>query len=86
MFLNSDIEYQWPYFDAINPTIRFLFEHISNLLSFGKYYKIKMNVKERELVEMKKIGDFDYWPFINKEQYEEQLKHRPFLVERKPNA
>lgn len=87
LFLNSEIEYQWPYFDTINPTIRFSFsEHISNLLSFGKYYKNKMDEKARELVEMKKNGNFDYWPFINKEQYEEQLKHHPFLSERKPNA
>ena len=87
LFLNSEIEYQWSYFDAINPAIRFSFsENISNLLSFGKYYKNKMKEKESELIEMKKIGDFDYWPFINKEQYEEQLKHRPFLVEKKPNA
>ncbi|MEO8236021.1 MAG: hypothetical protein ABI549_11450 [Flavobacterium sp.] len=87
LFLNSDIEYQWPYFDTINPIIRFSFsEHISNFLSFGKYYKTKMNEKEKKFTEMQKIGDFHYWPFINKEQYGEQLKNHPFLSEKKLNT
>ncbi|UOK42218.1 MULTISPECIES: hypothetical protein [Flavobacterium] len=87
LFLNSDNEYEWPYYDFINPQIKSSFrEDIANLLSFGKYYKNKMDEKEKEFAEMQKMGDYDYWPFISKEQYEEQLKHQPFLTERKANA
>ena len=87
LFLNSNNEYEWPYYDIINPQIRFSFgEDITNLLSFGKYYRNKRYQKEKEFIEMQQMGDFDYWPFISKEQYEQQLKHQPFLTERKANA
>ena len=32
---------------------------------------------------MQKMGDFDYWPFISKQQFEAELKNQPFLSENK---
>lgn len=87
LFLNSDIEYQWPSFDIINPLIRMTFSDImANLLSLGRTYRTTKKESERKIIELKENVDFDYWPFANKEQYEEQLKHPPYLSERKANA
>ncbi|MNR58322.1 hypothetical protein D3C85_1792940 [compost metagenome] len=57
-----------------------------SVITLGQHYKEKKIERENEFAEMQKVGDFDYWPFISKEQYEEQLKHQPFLSERKANA
>lgn len=87
LFLHSNSEYEWPYVDPTNPLIRFSFKDIIlSIITFGQHYKDKRIEREKEFVEMQKIGDYDYWPFISKKQYEEQLKHQPFLSERKANT
>mgnify|MGYP001174164265 FL=1 len=87
LFLHSNNEYEWPYINPTNPLIRFSFKDIIlSVITLGQHYKEKRNEREREFAEMQKMGDFDYWPFISKEQYEEQLKNQPFLSEKKANA
>ncbi|MFD2890447.1 hypothetical protein ACFS5J_00250 [Flavobacterium chuncheonense] len=87
LFLHSDNEYEWSYIDPTNPFIRFSFKDIIlSVITFGQHYKDKRNEREKEFAEMQKMGDFDYWPFISKERYEEQLKSQPFLSEKKANA
>ena len=87
LFLHSDSEYEWPYIDPTSPFIRFSFKDIIlSVITFGQHFKDKKIERENEFAEMQKAGDFDYWPFISKEQYEEQLNHQPFLSERKANA
>ncbi|MDP4272033.1 MAG: hypothetical protein Q8909_18210 [Bacteroidota bacterium] len=80
LFLTSEKEYEWPFFDTKSPLISFsLIEHIQNLLSFGKLYRDKRAESERLYLEFQKLGDYDFWPFLRKEDYEDQLKITPFL-------
>ena len=46
----------------------------------------QLRLTEEEFELMKKTGAFELWPFKTKNEYEEQLKHQPFLSERKANA
>jgi len=80
LFLHSDQEYKWPYFDSLNPIFKFsLSDFFFNLLSFGKIYRDKRLEQKKSLIEFKKTGDFDFWPFLNKNDYELQLLKQPFL-------
>lgn len=80
LFLHSDLEYDWTFVDMTNPLIRFSFnDMLKSILTFGKHYK-DLNLKREEEFElMKKSGDFEYWPFKTKLDYEIQLKQQPFL-------
>lgn len=87
LFLHSENEYEWKYLDPTNPFIRFSFkEIILSVLTFGKYYKDKKTEREKEIIETQNTEDYQYWPFINKEQFKNQLKKQPFLKELKANA
>jgi hypothetical protein len=88
LFLNCDREYEWPYFDTKSPLISFsLKEHLLNLLTFGKLYNEKRAEHERLFCDYQKLGDFDFWPFMKKVDYEDQLKTKPFLNDKiKTNA
>ncbi|WP_312745474.1 hypothetical protein [Sphingobacterium multivorum] len=44
---------------------------------------MKLNEWKLQFEEFKNAGDHDLWPFISKEQYEQQLKKQPFLWGRK---
>ncbi|MFN0254121.1 hypothetical protein [Pedobacter ureilyticus] len=80
LFLKSDQEYEWPYFDQNNPLLKFsLGEIIITILSFGQYYRDVRKEKEKAFEEFKKLGDFDIWPFLNQDDYQFQLKHQPFF-------
>jgi hypothetical protein len=80
LFLRSEQEYQWPYFDQNSPLLKFsLGEIIITILSFGQYYRDIRKEKEMAFEEFKKLGDFDIWPFLNKYDYERQLENQPFL-------
>lgn len=80
LFLRSEQEYQWPYFDQNNPLLKFsLGEIIITILSFGQYYRDIRKEQKIAFEEFKKLGNFDLWPFINKEDYELELKSQPFL-------
>ncbi|MGF7027391.1 MULTISPECIES: hypothetical protein [Sphingobacterium] len=86
LFLNSNLEYEWPYFDRINPLIRFSFKDLLfTILSLGQHYNVKLNEWKVQFEKFKNTGDHDLWPFISKEQYEQQLKKQPFLWGRKPD-
>ncbi|RYY86497.1 MAG: hypothetical protein EOO15_14340, partial [Chitinophagaceae bacterium] len=74
LFLRTDREYEWPYFDTNNPLLKFsLKELILSILTLGHYYR---NRREEHLVsyyEWQKVGDFDVWPFFRRADFEEQL-------------
>ena len=80
LFLNSDFEYEWPYFDRINLLIRLSFKDLLfTALSLGQHYVVKLNERKEQYQEFRNTGDHEIWPFINKEQYEQQLRKQPFL-------
>lgn len=81
LFLRSGQEYTWDYIDIMNPLLRFSFKEImQSILTLGKYYRDKKLTLEKQIEDIKKQGDFEYWPFKTRQDFEEQLKHQPFLV------
>lgn len=80
LFLHSDLEYEWTYIDLTNPVIRFSFSDIlKSIITFGQHYR-HLNLKREEEFElMKKTGDFEFWPFKTRTEYEQQLTRQPFL-------
>ncbi len=80
LFLHSDIEYDWTYIDLTNPVFRFSFTDIlKSIITLGQHYRDLNLRREEEFELMKKTGDFDFWPFKTKSDYEDQLKKQPFL-------
>lgn len=80
LFLLSDQEYKWPYFDINNPLLKFSFkEVVASILTLGQYYRDKRADHEKAYFEFQKLGNFDIWPFMKVEDYEEQLTKQPFL-------
>ena len=81
LFLHSEQEYTWDYVDMTNPSVRFSFsEMLQSILTLGKYYRDQRMTREKQLEEMKRNGDYEYWPFKTKEDFEKQLERQPFLV------
>lgn len=80
LFLHSDLEYEWTYIDLTNPVIRFSFTDIlKSIITLGQHYR-DLNLKREEEFElMKKTGDFEFWPFKTRIEYEQQLTRQPFL-------
>jgi hypothetical protein len=84
LFLQTDKEYEWPYFDTANPFFKFsLAEIVKCILTFGKYFKDKRREQELAYVEFQKLGNFDIWPFLYQKDYEEKLKNPTFLSREK---
>ena len=84
LFLHSDNEYKWPYFDMTHPIFKFsLTDFIKSLLTLGQHYRNKKFEKEQAFIAYQKMGDYDYWPFFKEADYREQLNHQPFLVDTK---
>jgi hypothetical protein len=80
LFLQSDKEYEWPYFDTVNPLIKFsIDDYILTILTLGQHYRDKKKKQELLCAELKNLGDLDYWPFLRKADYEDQLTKTPFL-------
>ena len=80
LFLHSDQEYKWPYFDTNNPLLKFSFtEVVISILTLGQYYRDKRKEHHQAYLEFQKLGNFDIWPFLNIDEYEEQLTKQPFL-------
>jgi len=80
LFLQTDREYEWPYFDMHSPLFKFsLAEIIISILTLGQYHRLKVHEKEEAFLEFQKLGNFDIWPFLKTKDYEEQLKTQPFL-------
>lgn len=80
LFLHSENEYEWPYFDLINPSIKASFkESLLSFLTFG-IYQTKKDEQLPSYEEWKKLGHYDVWPFFKKTDYEYQLRKQPFLI------
>ena len=80
LFLQTEKEYEWPYFETHSPLFKFsLAEIILSILSLGQYYRDKRKEKDEAFERFKKLGDFDIWPFLKQSDYNEQLKFQPFL-------
>lgn len=81
LFLHSDKEYEWQYFNTNNPILRFsLADIILSILTLGHHYR---NKREKHIIsyyEWQKTGDYEVWPFLRKHDYDEQLKNHPFLA------
>jgi len=45
----------------------------------GQDYGVKLNERKEQFEEFMHKGDHELWPFISKEQYEQQLRKQPFL-------
>jgi hypothetical protein len=83
LFLHSENEYEWNYFDLTNPFFRFSFKDIIlSVITLGKHYQKQLNEREKEYAELQKNVDYEYWPFINRKQYEKELNNQPFLKEK----
>ncbi|MGY0036213.1 hypothetical protein [Pedobacter sp. NJ-S-72] len=81
LFLQTDREYQWPGFENTNPLIKFsLAEIVQCILSLGGYYIVKRKEQKLAFSEFQKLGNFEIWPFLKQEDYDEQLKIQPFLI------
>jgi len=80
LFLHSDREYEWPYFNTNNPLLQFsLTDLILSVLTLGHHYRNKREEHIISYYEWQKLGAYDVWPFIRKSDYEVQLTKRPFL-------
>ena len=80
LILLSDYEYTWQYVDMTNPIMRFSFSDImKSVLTFGQHYRDAKRTQKDEFEQMKKSGNFELWPFKNKEEYQKQLENQPFL-------
>ena len=74
LFLYSELEYEWTYVDLLNPLIRFSFADIlKSFVTLGKHYRNLKLKREQEFELMKQAGDFEFWPFKTKAQYELQI-------------
>lgn len=81
LFLKSNQEYTWDYIDLMNPIIRFSFKDMmQSIITLGKHYRDLKLTREEEFERIKKTGDFEFWPFKTKEEFEQQLKNQPYLA------
>jgi len=84
LFLRSDLEYEWPHFYMLNPIFKFsilkTFILLAiNILTLGRWMRQYRKKEVAAFEEFKKLGDFEYWPFFRKIDYEMQLSRQPFL-------
>ena len=80
LFLHTDIAYEWPYIDPTNPLLRLSFKEILlSVLTLGQYYRNIKKDRLNDFNEMQGLGDYNYWPFLTKESYQQQLTMPPFL-------
>jgi hypothetical protein len=77
LFLRSDLEYKWPYFD-VRPRFTLL-DYLFAIFTFGYNLKPKMKEQEEFYLQWQELGDFDVWPFLGRVDYDAQLKKQPFL-------
>jgi hypothetical protein len=52
---------------------------LKSIVTLGQHYHDLKLKREQEFELMKKAGDFEFWPFKSRTEYEEQLNHQPFL-------
>jgi hypothetical protein len=77
LFLNSNQEYRWPYFN-VKPNFS-LIDFLFAIFTLGYNLKSKRHEQEQLYLEWQRIGYFDVWPFFSQADYESQLKLQPFL-------
>jgi hypothetical protein len=77
LFLRSDQEYKWPYFD-VKPNFALL-DYLFAIFTFGSHLKPKMKEQEEFYLQWQKLGDFDVWPFFSSADYDSQLRNQPYL-------
>lgn len=81
LFLRSDLEYEWPYIDVINPLIKFSFKDLLlTVLTLGQNIREERRKREQQIEDLQGKGDMEVWPFFRRQEYEEQLKRQPFLI------
>jgi hypothetical protein len=81
LFLQSNQKYDWDFVDLTHPLMRFSFKDIlKSILTLGEYYRELKLTRQQEYERMKKSGDFEYWPFKTKLDFERQLDKQPFLA------
>lgn len=76
LFLQTDIEYKWPYFNI--KAQYSLLDYLIILLTLGLYHPSRKK-QMLSYIEWQKHGDFEVWPFFSQNEYEAQLKNQPFL-------
>ncbi len=60
LFLQTELEYEWPYFDTRSPITKFsLSELVLCILTLGIYYRVKRKELEEAYLEFQKFG-IDY--------------------------
>ena len=80
LFLHTDLEYEWPPFDTRSPIFSFsLADFLVCLLTLGQNFRNKRKVQLLAYEDFKKTGDFEYWPFFRKSDYDQHLTQPPFL-------
>lgn len=80
LFLRSDKEYEWPYFDTRNPLLKFSLKDFAlTILSLGQHYRSKRKEQLLSYTEWQKVGNYNVWPFFSQKDYEDQLTRQPFL-------
>ena len=72
-FLYSEQEYQWPEYSFDEGEILGL-----NIITFGWYKRMKQKKWQR----FKAAGDFDFWPFCRKEDFQNVLRKPKLLANR----
>lgn len=77
LFLRSDREYEWPYFDTRSFFLKDLF---LSIITLGYHFYKRRKEHKRSFEEWKKSGDFDLWPFYSKAEYADQLNNPSFLA------
>lgn len=81
LFLYSDIEYEWPYFNTKSSLLQFSFaDLILSILTLGHHYRDKREEHIISYYEWQKLGDYEFWPFFRESDYKAQLSKRPFLA------
>jgi hypothetical protein len=80
LFLHSDKEYEWPYFNTNNQILGFsLKDLVLSVLTLGHHNRNKREEHMMSCYDWQKLGEYDVWPFFRKYDYENQLKRQPFL-------
>jgi hypothetical protein len=87
LFLHSDKEYEWPYFNTNNPLLRFSLEDlILSVITLGHQYRNKREEHIISYYEWQKNGDYNVWPFFRETEYKLQLDKLPFLAGKHSNG
>ena len=81
LFLQSNQEYDWESFDGRNPLTRISFLDLTLIvLTLGLYLIYLNRRRTKEFNRITRTGEFDFWPFKTRTDYELQLSKQPFLT------